>query len=257
MDQETIIILKALLLPPGGLIVLLLISLLFIRGVFGKLLLTLTLVMFYLFSTPFVGTNLLAGLERHVFITPEELIANKVEAIVVLGGGLYKEGPEYGGDSIKGQLLERVRYAAWLQKRTKLPIIISGGGIQKSQKSEAKLAAQVLKEEFGCRVIALEEKSVSTWENAQFTSRMLKDQGINQIALVTHTWHMPRAVTAFQRNRVKVIAAPTIYSKGKISINGSRLTDWFPSSMAFRNSYLALHEYLGMVWYRVKESVGV
>jgi uncharacterized SAM-binding protein YcdF (DUF218 family) len=154
-------------------------------------------------------------------------------------------------------MLERVRYAAWLHKRTNLPIIVSGGGIQKRRAPEAKLAGQVLKEEFGCKVLATEDKSKSTWENAQFTGRILKNQGINKVALVTHTWHMPRAMTAFKRNRVDVLAAPTIYSKGRINVNSSQLTDWLPDSIAFRDSYLALHEYLGIVWYRVRESVGI
>ncbi len=257
MDQEIVIILKALLLPPGGLILLLFISLLFIRGLFGKLLLTLTLAMFYLLSTPLVATNLMAGLEQHIFVTPEEIIASEAEAIVVLGGGVYKEAPEYGGDTIKGLLLERVRYAAWLHKRTNLPIIVSGGNIDQKLPPEAKLASLVLKEEFGCTVLAMEEKSKNTWENAQFTKQLLKTHGIKKVALVTHTWHMPRAERAFKQNGIDLLAAPTIFSKGRLDITNSKTIDWLPDASALRNSYLALHEYIGMYWYRVKVLIGI
>ncbi len=256
MDQETVTILKALLLPPGGIILLLLIALLFIRGLFGKILFTLTLAGFYLLSTPFVATNLIAGLERHIFVTPEEIMAGKAEAIVVLGGGIYEEGPEYGGPTIKGELLERVRYAAWLQKRTNLPIIVSGGNIDKRQSSEAKLASKVLKEEFGCTVLATEDNGTSTWENSLFTSRLLQTHGIGKVALVTHAWHMPRAMSVFQQNKIDVIAAPTIFSRGKLDLNNSLIMDWIPNPKAFRNSYLALHEYVGMAWYRVRVLTG-
>ncbi len=257
MDQGIVIILKALLLPPGGIILLLLISLLFIRGLFGKILLTLTLAIFYLLSTPIVSTNMLAGLEQQVFITPEEIIASKAEAIVILGGRVYEEGPEYGGDTIKGLMLERVRYAAWLQKRTNLPIIVSGGSINPEFPPESKLASKVLKEEFGCKVIATEEQSRNTWENALFTSRVLNTNGINKVALVTHTWHMPRALSAFRQNRVDVIAAPTIFSTGRKGITDGKVEDWLPGAAELRNSYLALHEYVGMAWYRAKLLIGI
>jgi uncharacterized SAM-binding protein YcdF (DUF218 family) len=252
MDQETIIILKELLLPPGDFIVLLFISLLLIRWVFGKLLLALTLVMFYLCSTPFVATNLMARLEQHIFITPEEILANKAEAIVVLGGGIYEEGPEYGGDTIKGAMLERVRYAAWLHKRTNLPIVVSGGSPLSRPIPEAKLASQVLKEEFGCKVLATENSSRNTWENAKLTSTTLREQGIKKVALVTHTWHMSRAARVFRQNMIEVIAAPTIFSRGKLRIDSSELKDWLPSSVALNSSRQALHEYTGMAWYQIK-----
>ena len=257
MDQETVSILKELLLPPGGFILLLLIALLFIRGLFGKLLLTLTLIMFYLCSTPFVASNLMARLEQHIFITPEEITASNAQAIVVLGGDIYEEGPEYGGDTIKGKMLERARYAAWLHKRTNLPILASGGSNLPKVSSEAKLISQVLQEEFGSKVLATEDSSKTTWENAEFSSAILRSQGINKIALVTHAWHMPRAVRVFQQNQIEVVAAPTIFSRGKLSMNSSELRDWLPSSEALDDSRMALHEHIGMIWYQIKTAFGI
>ncbi len=253
MDQEIVIILKSLILPPGGLILLGIISLLFIGRLFGKILLVITLALFYLLSTPFVATNLIAGLEQQVFVTPEEILSSNAEAIVVLAGDRYEEAPEYGGDSVKGMLLERLRYAAWLHKRTNLPIIVTGGDVEQKQISEAKIASQVLKEEFGSKVLAIEEKSKSTWDNALLTKRILKTHGIKKVVLVTHVWHMPRAMRVFKMNKVDVIAAPTIFSSGRRTITSSLKKDWLPSSKAFRKNYLALHEYLGMAWYRVRD----
>ena len=175
---------------------------------------------------------------------------------MVLAGGRYEEGPEYGGDSIKGFSLERARYAAWLQRRTELPIVVSGGDLGQRGTSEAKLISQVLKQEFGSKVLATEDKSSSTWENAKFTRQVLRTHGIKKVALVTHAWHMPRAVKVFQQNRIEVIAAPTIFSNGSHNITSSLKQDWLPSSRAFRNSYLALHEHLGLYWYQLREMAG-
>jgi uncharacterized SAM-binding protein YcdF (DUF218 family) len=252
MDQDTINILKAFLLPPGGFILLLLISLLLIRWVFGKLLLTITLAIFYLCSTPFVASNLMARLEQHIFTTPDEIAASKAEAIVVLGGDIYEGGPEYGGNSIKGQMLERVRYAAWLHKRTKLPIVTSGGSNLPNSASEAKLSSLVLKDEFDSEVIATETSSRSTWENAKFTSAVLREEGIKKIALVTHAWHMPRATQAFKLNQIEVVAAPTIFSRGKINFYTSKRNDWLPNYVALNDSSKALREYFGMAWYQAR-----
>ncbi len=257
MDQETVIILKSLILPPGGLILFGLISLLFIRRIFGKILLALTLTLLYLLSTPFVADNMMAGLERYIFLTPEEVTASKAEAIVVLCGGRYQGAPEYGGDTIRGLSLERMRYAAWLQKRTKLPIIVSGGSVDKKRIPEAILGSQVLKDEFGSQVLATEDKSVNTWENALFTSRLLSSLGIKKVALVTHAWHMPRAMKVFSLNKVDAIAAPTIFSQGRITVTQSQASDWLPDSKALRDSYYALHEYLGLYWYRLKDMTGI
>lgn len=257
MDQETVIILKSLILPPGGLILLGVISLLFSRRLFGKILLTLTLALFYLLSTPFMATNLMADLERYVFLTPEEILSGKAEAIVVLAGGRYADAPEYGGDSIKELSLERVRYAAWLQKRTNLPIIVSGGSVDKLRVPEAILASQVLKDEFGSKVLASEDKSVNTWENALFTSKLLASHGIKKVALVTHAWHMPRAMKVFSLNGVDAMATPTVFTSGKVTVTRSLTQDWLPSSKALRNSYYALHEHLGLAWYRLKDMTGL
>ena len=49
------------------------------------------------------------------------------QAIVVLGGGLYFDTPEYGGDTVGGSTLERLRYAATIARKTNLPVLVTGG----------------------------------------------------------------------------------------------------------------------------------
>ncbi|MCP3672804.1 MAG: YdcF family protein [Gammaproteobacteria bacterium] len=258
MDQEIVNILKNILLPPGGLLLLGVLSLALSGRLFGKILLTLTLVSFYLLSTQFVATNLIAGLERHIFVTPEEITSSKAEAILVLASGRYEDALEYGGgDTIKGMSLERARYAAWLQRRTELPILVAGGDLRDRGISEAKLISQVLKEEFGRKVLATEEKSKSTWENILLTRQLLESHGIKKVALVTHAWHMPRAMQMFQDSEIDAIAAPTIFSTGKLTVSRSQTQDWLPNSSAFRESHIALHEYLGIAWYQIKRLAGL
>ena len=46
---------------------------------------------------------------------------------MILGGGLRRSAPEYGGDTLGRLTLERLRYGAMLAKRTGLPVMVSGG----------------------------------------------------------------------------------------------------------------------------------
>jgi uncharacterized SAM-binding protein YcdF (DUF218 family) len=43
------------------------------------------------------------------------------------------------------------------------------------------------------------------------------------------------------------IAAGTVYTR----LQTNRPMDWVPQPKALQNSYFALHEYIGLIWYRL------
>ncbi len=254
MDPELIWTLKTLILPPGGIVLMFLLGLLLSRRRVGKLLLLLAPLCLYLLSTPFVAARLMTPLEGFPALTPDTLRDDSVQAIVVLGSGIYTSAPEYRGlDTVGSLLLERIRYAAWLQHHTDLPIIPSGGNPGQREHSEAYLMQQVLQQEFGAKVPALEEESRTTWENAEKTGVLLQRLGIRKVFLVTHAWHMPRAMNAFRRTGIEPVAAPTGFAGVREPEKG--LEEWLPSANAFNKSYYALHEHLGGVWYRLRDTL--
>ena len=77
------------------------------------------------------------------------------------------------------------------KKKTQLPLLISG--VSPTGASEAKVSMQELKDFFNVPTQWLEEKSLTTKENALFTRQILEKEGINKIILVTNEWHMQRA----------------------------------------------------------------
>jgi uncharacterized SAM-binding protein YcdF (DUF218 family) len=250
--QEIVWIVKALILPPGGILLLALLGLALGRRFAGKLFIVVALAGLYLLSTPFGAERLLAGLERYPALSTQDIRSSTAEAIVVLGGGRYPNAPEYGGDTVGGLQLERLRYAARLARQTGLPVIPSGGNAMREGPPEALLAKQALEQAFGVRVEAIEDKSRTTWENAYLTKELLDRLGIGKVLLVTHAWHMPRAVEIFRRADVDVIPAPTaFYHSDDLE---QELTDWLPSAQSLLLSYFALHEYLGRVWYGMREA---
>ena len=251
IDHHLVQIAQALILPPGGLVVLALLGLLLSRRFLGKLLLLLSLASLYLLSTPYTAAWLMASLERDLALPPETHTSHGAQAIVVLGGGIRPNAPEFGGDTVSALTLERIRYAARLQRHTGLPVIASGGNPEQRPRSDAWLMGQVLREEYGITPLALEEQSVSTWENGQYTGTLLRRLGLGKILLVTHAWHMPRALESFRRAGIEVIPAPTAFASRRM--DAEEPWQWLPSFQAFRDSRYALHEYLGDAWYRLRE----
>jgi len=167
MNQETVWVINSLLTPPGALLLLGLLGLMLGRGLAGKLILLISLGALYLLSTPYISRQLLAGLESVPALPPTELTRQKAQVIVVLGGGRYIQAPEYGEDTVSVATLERIRYAAWLARRTGLQVIPSGGRGHEEGRMEAEIARDLLEQEFGVKVRAVENRSRTTWENAQ------------------------------------------------------------------------------------------
>ncbi|WP_428608502.1 YdcF family protein [Sedimenticola sp.] len=249
MTQEIVWVLKTLILPPGILILLGLVGLMMGRRLIGKLLLVITLSAFYLLSTNYISGQLMASLETVSALTEAQISSSGAQAIVVLGAGRHEAAPEYNHrDTLNSLNLERVRYAAWLSHKSGLPIIPSGGSPLSEGPSEAALAQAVLEQEFGAKVLTLEEKGRTTREEALALKPLLHRLGIRKILLVTHAWHMLRALDVFEAAGITVQPAPTGFVHGPTS--RPLFYAWLPDAKALLNSYFALHEHLGRLWYR-------
>jgi len=246
--------LTALFLPPGLNLTLALLGGLVLRRWrrLGTGLLVLAFVSLYALSMPVVGGALLAGLETYPPLSDQDLRRRDVGAIVVLAGGRYSNAPEYGGDdTVSGSTLKRVRYGARLYRQTSLPLLLTGGSPLGEDLSLAFLMKEALVDDFRVPVVWTEESSRNTRENAEYTRALLEKDGIRRFYLVTHAWHMPRAMAAFQALGLEPIPAPTVFSSTSSAGQGLFL-GWLPDVNALYQSRMALHEYLGRIWYRLR-----
>ena len=238
----------ALLLPPLNLLLIALAGLLLwrTRPRLARTLLAGSITLLWLLSTPLLSEYLLHSLES----TPLTLADNTdtAEAVVVLGGGTYTNAPEYAGDTVGSLTLQRIRYAAKLNREIKKPVLLTGGRPLGNSLSEAFLMKQVMQGEFHGKVQWIEEESNNTLENALYSYRLLHAEGITRIYLVTHAWHMPRALYAFRKAGFEVIPAPTVFTT-RYQLN---LLAFMPSAGALHSSQLFLHEVIGLLWYRLK-----
>jgi uncharacterized SAM-binding protein YcdF (DUF218 family) len=235
-----------LVLPPGGLILLALLGLILIRRRprLGRGLALAATLALYAVATPFIATRLLHSIESP-FVDPAQDASG--QAIVVLGGGLYSRALEYGADTVNRRSLERVRYAAHLQKRLGKPILVAGGNPTGTDSTEAAEMSIVLRE-FGATVAWLENASANTRENARNTGRTLQEAGISRIYLVTHAWHMRRARMAFEHVGFQVIPA-SIAHVGPLPAKPGYFV---PSGGALELSAVFFREVGGLAWYRLQ-----
>lgn len=239
-------LLAALLLPPSGPLLLALAGLWLARAQTrrcrsgGLALAVLSLLGLAALSVPAVGNALLAPLERHPAATPDAL--REAQAIVVLGGGSYHAAPEYGEDTVSAATLERLRYAAWLARATGLPLLVTGGAPFGGTPEGASMK-NVLEREFGVAVRWTETASRDTAENARHSAALLSAAGVKHVALVSHAWHLPRAVPLFERAGLTVVPAPTAFTTAA----PSALERWLPGDL--RKARIALNEYFGIALY--------
>jgi len=237
---------SAFLLPPLNLILLGALGVLLLKHHprLGRFLLASTLALLYLISTPFIVETMLQKFE-----TPyvADSVDREGQVIVVLGGGTYFNAVEYGGDTVNRYSLERIRYAAHLYQLTGKLILVTGGAPLGNATSEAEQMKSVLENEFMTPVKWVEGTSNNTHENAYKSYEILKKDGITHIMLVTHAWHMPRAVKEFERAGFQVTPAPTAFTT-RYRTDGLA---YLPTASALQQSRIFIHEVIGMLWYRL------
>jgi uncharacterized SAM-binding protein YcdF (DUF218 family) len=235
--------LKTLLLPPGILLIAAAVGLVMLgrRPGPARVILIAAWLALYLLSTPFVSVSLQVAAGRSQPVTADELRSG--QAIVILGGGLRLRAPEYGGDTLGGLTLERVRYGARLARATRLPVLVTGGRPPAAERAEAEVMRDALEQEFGVPVRWVEKESRNTAENARMSAALLLPAGVKRIVLVMHAFDVNRATAEFAAAGLEVIPAPTLVRGPSLS----RLGDVLPQVNALQGSYFALYELLAML----------
>lgn len=167
------------------------------------------------------------------------------QAIVVLGGGTL--GEDENGQPIPGPYtLLRLRKAYTVWKEEPLPVIVTG------EKSETETMAKVL-QEYGIpeNHIIIENRSQTTWDNASFTGRILREKNWTSYYLVSSQTHLPRAILSFR----------TFFPQGEIApikahppYHSSSLTseDFLPSREGLSDCAQIFHEWIGYLVYALR-----
>jgi uncharacterized SAM-binding protein YcdF (DUF218 family) len=205
----------------------------------------------YLLSIQPVSNMLLIPLETS-YPVPSPKIIKKPSAIVVLSSGAYNRHT-LGGDTFN-RLFEGFK----LYKKYHIPVIVSGGRAV-STFSLAKIMKNVLVA-IGVdkHYVITEDKSGDTYQNAMYVLKICRKKDFRRIILVTSAYHMPRAMllftksvksAAFKNIKIKIIPYPADF-KTNLHYN---IYSYFPQLGYLLISSEALHEYIGYVYYYMKE----
>ena len=212
----------------------------------AKWMLALSILWLFFFSYPPVSNTLLYNLESKIptlHKTPEN-----VKYIYVLGGGHHTDetlpitSQVYESSVVR--LNEGIRHYLQLHKNAK--IILSGNhGLYDT--TEHAVMQQKLAISLGVNKddIILYLGTRDTEEEAQAGKKLLSHE---PFILVTSASHMTRALKFFRNEGLNPIPAPTNHLA---SIQYLNYTDFF-SSEALEKSRIVFHEYLGLVWQKIK-----
>lgn len=238
-------VLAALALPPAAPLLLALIGVVIAlrrRGL-GLVLATLGIVATFVLCTEGMGYLLFRDLHPKVAAArPQDL--QQVQAIVVLGGGVWQDAPEYGGAQPSEESLVRLRYGARLARQTGKPLAVAGGvgwGARAEAVPEGVVARRMLQEDYGLVPRWVDDRSRDTAENAARMAELAGRAGVKRIALVTDAIHMPRAVLQFRHAGFEVVPAPTAFP----SKDHSALLEWLPSAKGLAVCRYIVREWLG------------
>ncbi len=194
-------------------------------------------------SLPAVSDRMLDSLETGLPLTPPS--NDPPQAIVILGADKQRFAGPPPGVAVGRLTLERLRAGAALFRRTHLPVLVTGGTMDPKQPGVATLMAQSLTDDFHVPVRWIEPRSRNTLENARDSAAILHAAGISSVYVVTHAWHLRRAVIAFRPTGIVVTAAPVLLG----SPATKRLGAFLPHASSLLASYYAAHEWIGCAWY--------
>lgn len=177
-----------------------------------------------------------------------EVQARRGATIVVLGAGREGYAPEYGTSNLSPASMERLRYGLWLAHETGAAAGFSGGTgwAQAAGAPEAEIATRIAAQELGRALKWTEDQSRDTRESAVRTVALLKESGATRAVLVTHGWHMPRALRAFREAAAGAIefqGAPM----GLAPAIDTRSLRWLPTAEGATRVRQVLRELLGLL----------
>ena len=214
----------------------------------GLLLATFGVTCLYIAATPLASHLLMRATVVLAEAVPVLPLPTPPGAIVVLSAGYRHSSRPGGQDTVDRVGLQRLAQAARAQRRTGLPLLVSGGWVADANASLAAMMAEALETDFRVPVRWREDRSRTTYENALYSAQMLRRAGIRAALVVTDRWHMARALWSFYAVGYPVVAAP-IPERLSLRLAPGMLLPEIPALMG---SYYALHELIGLAWYAMR-----
>lgn len=197
-----------------------------------------------IFSTGSVATALLSPLEYEYPAVHDTRTHQDIRRIVVLTG--------YAADDPAMPLTGRMHWASAFRVMMALQlqrggcdacdVIVSGEPTTARIMGESLLALGLPRER-----LSLETASLTTADSATNLQPLLKEP----FFLVTSAGHLRRSLAVLHKQGLQPVPVPTDYQGPKDWRNAEER----PSPQSLVTSDLAMHEYIGLLWYRLKGAI--
>jgi uncharacterized SAM-binding protein YcdF (DUF218 family) len=177
--------------------------------------------------------------------------AQPVKWIVVLGGGgVYSSqlpSPSQLSSASLTRLIEGIRLHRQIPGSK---LILSEGNIFDSGPVAEIMGTVAQDLGVGKDDLVLETQSQDTEAQAVLISPLV---GTDRFFLVTSASHMPRSMGLFRKQGMNPIAAPTDFES--LSSESWVPSTLYPSAGGLRKAELAVHEYLGLAWAKLRGKI--
>lgn len=152
------------------------------------------------------------------------------DVIVVMGTGIRRDGRP------SPSLRRRVAHGVQLFNQGIAGRLIFTGGLGKYPPTEAHAMMNLaLQAEVPLEKIILEERSTSTYTNARFTARIMRQKNWKTALVVSDTFHLPRSLMTFSSFGIRAIGSAAA---------GTRYD--YP---AWKWWFLHIREVAALIWY--------
>jgi uncharacterized SAM-binding protein YcdF (DUF218 family) len=217
----------------------------------GHVVMALTVLLFFGVACGPIATLMVYGLQGSYLAQPPVDWASR-NVILVLGAGTVQPGDEAlqplfmaSGRLLRGAQLYRACKDAGKQCR----LLVSGGDSQGHGEAESTVYVRALNQ-LGVPASDLmsETRSMTTWQNAQFSRPLLVAYAPQHVLLVTSGTHLKRSLLYFGH-----------FGMTPQPVAGDWVaTVWtpFPAAWNIAAADIALHEYLGILRYQVYHVMG-
>jgi uncharacterized SAM-binding protein YcdF (DUF218 family) len=181
---------------------------------------------------------------------------NDVDAIVVLAGGMFAPEGEGRPPLPSDDTLYRCLRAVEMYRQGRPCLVVVSGGPPPADQPLPTLS-RVMRDFLVSQGVAagdiVEEcDSLTTYDNAVGSAKILRERNLSRVLLVTSAYHLERAVRCFRKQGIDVVPCGCQY--GSLEFE-PRLARFLPDPPASWGVAAACHEWLGLAWYALHNRI--
>ncbi len=168
--------------------------------------------------------------------------------VVVLGGGLSPDTDLPGHNQLTSSSLSRLIEGIRIHRQIPGSRLLLSGGAVFGPVAEAEVMAEAaVSLGTNRQALYLDARSKDSKDQAKEVKKIV---GSRRFILVTTAAHMPRVMALFEKQGLMPIPAPTDFQIKKRQHISPGM--FFPSANSLRKAEYAIHEYLGLIWAKLR-----